>query len=462
MNHRFLFTCVAFMAASASVSAQSLSADVLQQLQQSYKAEGADKAIRNAIANNDLKALAVNLDNQKAMDTHFTYQVTTKGISNQKSSGRCWLFTGLNVMRAKAIARYDLPAFEFSQNYSFFFDQLEKANLFLQAILDTAQKPLDDKKVDWLLHNVLSDGGTFCGVSDVVLKYGLVPKDVMPETHSSENTKQMASLIILKLKEDALKLREMVAAGKKVAALQAEKVEMLKVVYRILALNLGVPPTEFDFVRKNAKGEVVETEHHTPQSFLEKYGDKDLLQHYVMLMNDPTRPYYKTYEIDLDRHTYDGQNWVYLNLPTEDIKQMAIESLKDNTAMYFSCDVGKELDSKRGLLDLKNYDYASLLGTSFGMDKKQRIATFASGSSHAMMLAAVDLKDGKPVKWMVENSWGATYGHNGYLIMTDEWFDEYMFRLVVEDKYVPTKIKDLFKQKPTLLPAWDPMFAPEE
>lgn len=462
MNHRFLFTCVAFMAASVSVSAQSLSADVLQQLQQSYKAEGADKAIRNAIANNDLKALAVNLDNQKAMDTHFTYQVTTKGISNQKSSGRCWLFTGLNVMRAKAIARYDLPAFEFSQNYSFFFDQLEKANLFLQAILDTAQKPLDDKKVDWLLHNVLSDGGTFCGVSDVVLKYGLVPKDVMPETHSSENTKQMASLIILKLKEDALKLREMVAAGKKVAALQAEKVEMLKVVYRILALNLGVPPTEFDFVRKNAKGEVVETEHHTPQSFLEKYGDKDLLQHYVMLMNDPTRPYYKTYEIDLDRHTYDGQNWVYLNLPTEDIKQMAIESLKDNTAMYFSCDVGKELDSKRGLLDLKNYDYASLLGTSFGMDKKQRIATFASGSSHAMMLAAVDLKDGKPVKWMVENSWGATYGHNGYLIMTDEWFDEYMFRLVVEDKYVPTKIKDLFKQKPTLLPAWDPMFAPEE
>ena len=462
MNHRFLFTCVAFMAASVSVSAQSLSADVLQQLQQSYKAEGADKAIRNAIANNDLKALAVNLDNQKAMDTHFTYQVTTKGISNQKSSGRCWLFTGLNVMRAKAIARYDLPAFEFSQNYSFFFDQLEKANLFLQAILDTAQKPLDDKKVDWLLHNVLSDGGTFCGVSDVVLKYGLVPKDVMPETHSSENTKQMASLIILKLKEDALKLREMVAAGKKVAALQAEKVEMLKVVYRILALNLGVPPTEFDFVRKNAKGEVMETEHHTPQSFLEKYGDKDLLQHYVMLMNDPTRPYYKTYEIDLDRHTYDGQNWVYLNLPTEDIKQMAIESLKDNTAMYFSCDVGKELDSKRGLLDLKNYDYASLLGTSFGMDKKQRIATFASGSSHAMMLAAVDLKDGKPVKWMVENSWGATYGHNGYLIMTDEWFDEYMFRLVVEDKYVPTKIKDLFKQKPTLLPAWDPMFAPEE
>ena len=450
MNHRFLFTCVAFMAASVSVSAQSLSADVLQQLQQSYKAEGADKAIRNAIANNDLKALAVNLDNQKAMDTHFTYQVTTKGISNQKSSGRCWLFTGLNVMRAKAIARYDLPAFEFSQNYSFFFDQLEKANLFLQAILDTAQKPLDDKKVDWLLHNVLSDGGTFCGVSDVVLKYGLVPKDVMPETHSSENTKQMASLIILKLKEDALKLREMVAAGKKVAALQAEKVEMLKVVYRILALNLGVPPTEFDFVRKNAKGEVVETEHHTPQCFLEKYGDKDLLQHYVMLMNDPTRPYYKTYEIDLDRHTYDGQNWVYLNLPTEDIKQMAIESLKDNTAMYFSCDVGKELDSKRGLLDLKNYDYASLLGTSFGMDKKQRIATFASGSSHAMMLAAVDLKDGKPVKWMVENSWGATYGHNGYLIMTDEWFDEYMFRLVVEDKYVPTKIKDLFKQKPTL------------
>ena len=246
-------------------------------------------------------------------------------------------------------------------------------------------------------------------------------------------------------------------------ALEKEKTTMLGTIYRMLVLNLGVPPTEFDYVRHDAKGNPVETEHHTPMSFLEKYGDKQLLTNYVMLMNDPSREYYKCYEIDYDRHRYDGKNWTYVNLPVEDIKEMAIASLKDSTMMYFSCDVGKFLNSERGLLDVKNYDYESLMGTTFGMDKKQRIQTFSSGSSHAMTLMAVDLnKDGKPVKWMVENSWGAASGYQGHLIMTDEWFNEYMFRLVVETKYVPAKVMELFKQKPVRLPAWDPMFAEEK
>ena len=198
-------------------------------------------------------------------------------------------------------------------------------------------------------------------------------------------------------------------------------------------------------------------------SFLEKYGDKNLLTNYVMLMNDPSREYYKCYEIDYDRHRCDGKNWTYINLPVADIKEMAIASLKDSTMMYFSCDVGKFLNSKRGLLDVNNYDYESLMGTTFGMDKKQRIQTFSSGSSHAMTLMAVDLdKDGKPLKWMVENSWGPQAGYQGHLIMTDRWFDEYMFRLVVETKYVPEKVKELLKQKPIRLPAWDPMFAEEK
>ena len=159
---------------------------------------------------------------------------------------------------------------------------------------------------------------------------------------------------------------------------------------------------------------------------------------------------------------YDGQNWVYLNLPMEKIKEMAIASIKDNTALYFSCDVGKFLDRPRGVADLKNFDYESLMGVSFGMDKKERILTHASGSTHAMTLIAVDLKDGKPVKWMVENSWGAASGYQGNIIMTDEWFNEYMFRLVVEKKYVPADVMAKMSQKPILLPAWDPMFAPEE
>ena len=466
MKKRFL-SVIVFSAALFSLQAQEgkggINADMLKQIQQSYQGTAADKALRNAISNNDIRKLSLNQENRQGMDTHFSIKVNSKGITDQKSSGRCWLFTGLNVMRSKTIAKYDLGSFEFSQVYSFFWDQLEKSNLFLQGIIDTAKSPLDDKTVEWLFQHPLSDGGTFTGVADIVSKYGLVPKEAMPETNSSENTSRMANLISLKLKEFGLQLRDMIAGGAKPAAVEKEKTAMLGTVYRMLVLNLGVPPTEFDYVRRDAKGNPVETERHTPMSFLEKYGDKQLLSNYVMLMNDPSREYYKCYEIDYDRHRYDGKNWTYVNLPVEDIKEMAIASLKDSTMMYFSCDVGKCLDSERGLLDVKNYDYGSLMGTTFGMDKKQRIQTFASGSSHAMTLMAVDLnKDEKPVKWMVENSWGAGSGYQGHLIMTDEWFDEYMFRLVVETKYVPAKVMELFKQKPIKLPAWDPMFAEEE
>lgn len=460
---------IAWMVLGAlSLSAQSqetggITPAMLQKIQKAYQGTPSDKALRNAIGNNDIRQLALNQENLKGLDTHFSIRVPSKGITDQMSSGRCWLFTGLNVMRAKAIARYQLPAFEFSEVYPFFWDQLEKANLFLQGMIDTAKKPLTDQTVEWLLKHPLSDGGTFTGVADIVSKYGLVPAEAMPETQSSSNTSRMAQLISLKLKEFGLELRERIAQGAKEEEVEAEKTQMLGTVYRMLVLNLGVPPTEFDFVRKDAAGNPVETEHHTPQSFLEKYGDVSLLQNYVMMMNDPSRDYYKIYEIDYDRHRYDGKNWTYVNLPADVIKEMAIASLRDSTMMYFSCDVAQQLNSKRGLLDVRNYDYESLMGVSFGMDKKERIQTFSSGSSHAMTLVGVDLdKEGKPVKWLLENSWGASSGWQGHLIMTDEWFDEYMFRLVVETKYVPEKILQLFEEKPVRLPAWDPMFAEEE
>ncbi len=466
MKKRFLAVFV-LSATLFSLQAQEkkggIGSDMLEQIKQSYEGTASDKALRNAISNNDIRKLSLNQENQTGMDTHFSIKVNSKGVTDQKSSGRCWLFTGLNVMRAKTLAQHNFQSFEFSQVYPFFWDQLEKANLFLQSMIDTGKSAIGDKTVQWLFQHSLSDGGTFTGVADLISKYGLVPKEVMPETNSSENTSRMANLISLKLKEYGLQLRNSVAEGVKPAALEKEKTAMLGNIYRMLVLNLGVPPTEFDYVRKDAKGNPLETEHHTPMSFLEKYGDKELLTNYVMLMNDPSREYYKCYEIDYDRHRYDGKNWTYVNLPIEAIKEMAITSLKDSTMMYFSCDVGKFLNSERGLLDVKNYDYESLMGTTFGMDKKQRIETFSSGSSHAMTLMAVDVNtEGKPVKWMVENSWGAGTGHQGHLILTDEWFNEYMFRLVVETKYVPAKVMELFEQKPIRLPAWDPMFAEEE
>ncbi len=454
---------VVLLCSSLGLAAQNgeggISEQMLERIRRGYQATPEQKAAKNALASNSIAALAVNADNLAMCDTHFSDRVVTRGITDQKSSGRCWLFTGLNVLRAKMIEKYDLPEFEFSQNYCSFYDLLEKSNLFLQAVIDTRALPLDDRKVEWLLKNPIGDGGQFTGVSNLIMKYGVVPKAAMPETYQSENTSQMATILKLKLREYALELR-----GVKPAAAAERKTEMLTEIYRILVECLGLPPAEFEWTRYDRQGEPVSTERYTPRSFYERYIGEDLEHNYVMIMNDPTREYGKVYEIEYDRHVYDGENWLYVNLPVERIKQMAIASIKDNTAMYFSCDVGKFLDRTKGTLDVANIDYESLFATSFPMDKKARIQTFASGSSHAMTLIAVDLDAaGKPRKWMVENSWGAASGYKGCLIMTDEWFDEYMFRLVVEKKYVPADVLRLLDEcEPVLLPAWDPMFAPEE
>ena len=432
---------------------------MLDRISRGYTASPEQKAVKNALASTSIATLAINGDNLAMCDTHFSHKVKTRGITDQKSSGRCWLFTGLNVLRAKMIERHNLSSFEFSQNYLSFYDLLEKSNLFLQAIIDTRPLPFDDRKVDWLFKHPIGDGGQFTGVSNLIMKYGAVPKSAMPETYQSNNTRHMRTILSLKLREYGLSLRT--AKSDKVAA--ALKVEQLTEIYRILVECLGVPPTEFEWTHRNRKGEVVSTERYTPKSFYDKYIGEDLEHNYIMVMNDPTREYGKVYEIEYDRHVYDGENWLYINLPIERIKEMAIASIKDNTAMYFSCDVGKFFDRAKGTLDLANFDYESLFGTTFPMTKQQRIQTYASGSSHAMTLIAVDLdKESKIRKWMVENSWGAKSGYKGNLIMTDEWFDEYMFRLVVERKYVPQDILDMLNQKPILLPAWDPMFAPEE
>ena len=460
---KFFTTTLLVITAISVVTAQKneggIDAKMLEKIKSGYTASAEQKAVKNALASTSIATLAINGDNLAMCDTHFSHRVKTKGVTDQKSSGRCWLFTGLNVLRAKMIDKHNLSQFEFSQNYLSFYDLLEKSNLFLQAVIDTRSLAFDDRKVDWLFAHPIGDGGQFTGVSNLVMKYGAVPKEAMPETYQSNNTRNMRTILSLKLREYGLALR----AAKSDKAASALKVEQLTEIYRILVECLGVPPTEFEWTHRNRKGEVISTERYTPKAFYDKYIGEELEKNYIMIMNDPTREYGKVYEIEYDRHVYDGENWLYINLPIERVKEMAIASIKDNTAMYFSCDVGKFLDRKKGTLDLANFDYESLFNTSFPMDKRERVMTHASGSSHAMTLIAVDLdKEGKPRKWMVENSWGAKSGYKGNLIMTDEWFNEYMFRLVVERKYVPQDILDMLNQKPILLPAWDPMFAPEE
>lgn len=425
----------------------------------SYAPTPGDKAIHNALASNPINKLATVNAGLADDNNYFSHKVTTKGISDQKSSGRCWLFTGLNVMRADMISRYNLPEFQLSQNYNSFWDLFEKSNLFLQSIIDCADSPMDDRRVEWLFRNPINDGGQFTGVVDIVSKYGVVPASVMPETAQSENTSTMRFLLGQKLREWGLKLRKMKADGKSPEDINKAKMDMMKEVYRFLALNLGTPPASFEWTRLNSKGEPVETRRFTPQEYYNEFIGADLKDGYVMLMNDPSRPFWEVYEIDLDRHVYDGENWKYVNVPIEVIKETAIKSLKDSTMLYFSCDVGKFLDRDKGRLDLNSYDYESLFGMSLPMTKAERISTGASASSHAMTLSGVDLdKDGKPKKWLVENSWGKG-PNNGYLVMTDDWMNEYLFRLVAEKGYVPKKVIDtLNKKKPILLPPWDILY----
>ena len=454
--------------ASLTVSAQTkdggITKQMLQQIEKQNVPTASDRALRNALAANSIDALAKNQQNAGALDTYFNIETKKQSITNQKSSGRCWMFSGMNVLRANFAKRTDSLKVTFSQDYLFFYDQLEKANLMLQGVIDTGKKPIDDQRVQFFFHHPLNDGGTFCGVADLTEKYGLVPTEVQPETYSAESTSRMSRIISSKLREQGLELRKMVNEGKKAKDIQQRKTEMLSEIYHMLVITLGEPVKEFTYAFRDKNGKALTpVKTYTPQSFYQEVVGEKLNGTFIMVMNDPRREYYKTYEVEYDRHTYDGHNWKYLNLPMEDIEQLAIASLKDGRKLYSSYDVGKQLDRKRGFADTENYDYESLFGTTFGMNKAERISTFDSGSTHAMTLTAVDLDaDGKPLKWKVENSWGSDSGHQGCIIMTARWFREYMFRLVVDKKYVSEKLLKDYDQKPIMVMPEDPLFQMDE
>ena len=465
MRKTFLLVAAALvLATSAQNKGGGLTTDMLNDIVKENKQLGDSRALSNAIAANAIDNVAKNHLHANALDTYFNVETQKQSITNQLSSGRCWMFSGFNVLRSDYTLKHDSVALELSQAYLFFYDQLEKANLMLQGVIDNAAKPMDDPRVQFFFRSPISDGGTFCGVADLTEKYGLVPREIMPESFSSDNTAKARQLIASKLREYGLQLRDMVAKKKSPASLKKAKVRMLAQIYHMLELTIGQPPQRFTYAFRNKEGRALTpVREWTPQSFYQEVVGRQLNGTFIMTMNDPRRPYYQTYEVELDRHTYDGHNWRYVNLPMDDIEQMAIAALKDGHKMYSSYDVGKQLDRKRGYADLENFDYGALFGTTFGMDKAQRISTFDSGSTHAMTLTAVDLDEqGKAMKWKVENSWGSDWGQKGCLIMTDRWFREYMFRLVVDKKYVPENILRAAEQQPIMVMPEDPLFLPDE
>ncbi len=457
MIKKTLLMAIAFIVVS-QLQSQTLSMDDIKNMSTALQNNTEKTALTNAISNNAIKKLAVNRENVGQVNFYINTKVETKGISNQKSSGRCWMYTGLNVLRAKVIEKYQLDDFQFSHNYLFFYDQLEKANLFYNGMIETASLPLNDRKVEWLLKNPIGDGGQWTGIVDLISKYGLVPESAMPETYQSENTSMMSRLIRRKIREDGMALRKLGQSRMTKARVLEKKNEKLTEIYQMLAYSLGEPPSTFTWQYKDTDNNISDPKEYTPQEFFNEVLNINL-NDYVMIMDNPTLEYGKLYEIEYDRHMQEGGNWKYINVDVDKIKKYAIKSLQANEGMYFSCDVGKQLESNKGFLDVNNYDYASLFGVDFNMDKKTRIQTFESGSTHGMALMGVNIiGENEADKWLLENSWG-NKGHNGHLIMTDEWFDEYMFRLVIDKRFLDAETLDILEQEPIMLPPWDPMFS---
>lgn len=436
----------------------SISSDLLDRLAQEYESNPQNKIMQRAIIKNGIRDVSINHEPIIDMQYTFSHEIETGEITAQKSSGRCWLFAGLNTLRLAVMRKLNLETFEFSQNYAMFWDKLEKANYFLESILETAEEDVDGRLVMWLLGAPVNDGGQWDMFVNILEKYGAVPKHVMPETFQSSNTGIMNYLLTLKLREDAARLREAFRAGQSMDELRAMKEKMLGEVYRILCRSLGTPPQCFDFEYRDREKQFHRDANLTPLDFLHKYVDVKL-DDYVSVINAPTadKPYGRMYTVQYLGNVRGGRNVLYLNVDIQTLKQAALAQLMDGEPVWFGCDVGKMMDRESGIMDMGMFDYGSALDVQFGLNKAERLDYRESAMSHAMVFTGVNVVDGRPVRWKVENSWGKEPGHEGFFIMSDAWFDEYLYQVVVNKKYLSPELLEALQQEPIQLKPWDPM-----
>ena len=413
----------------------------------------------NAATRTDVRKVAMNWDAFRDIDHTFSDKVSGQmKATSQMRSGRCWGFAGLNLLRVYLGRKYKLKNFEFSQNYFIFFDKLEKANYFLENIIETVEQSIDSRLVMHLLSSPVQDGGQWDMFVNLLKKYGTVPKKVMAESHQSSNTAQMNKLVTRKLREFALQLREASSKGKTPSELRTMKDDMMSTIYQMLCISLGTPPEKFDWSIRNKKDKFQSFTDLTPQKFYKEHVGINL-DDFVCLINDPRSftEYNKTYTVEYLGNVSGGNIIRYLNLETDELRKYTIKSIKANDPVWFGCDVGKFFTRQFGVMDMNLFEFDRFYGTTFSMNKAQRLEYGDSVMTHAMLFTGVDLKDKKPTKWRVENSWGTDHGEKGFDIMTDPWFDQFMYEVVIHKKHLTKKIIDMYNMKPIGLPPWDPM-----
>jgi len=417
------------------------------------------KISMNAATRTDVRKVAMNWDAFRDIDHTFSDKVSGEmKATSQMRSGRCWGFAGLNLLRVYLGRKYKLKNFEFSQNYFIFFDKLEKSNYFLENIIETVEQPIDSRLVMHLLSSPVQDGGQWDMFANLLKKYGTVPKKVMAESHQSSNTAQMNKLVTRKLREFALQLREASSKGKTPLELRTMKDDMMSTIYQMLCISLGTPPEKFDWSIRNKKDKFQRFTDLTPQKFYKEHVGIDL-DDFVCLINDPRSftEYNKTYTVEYLGNVSGGNIIRYLNMETDELRKYTIKSIKADDPVWFGCDVGKFFTRQFGVMDMNLFEFDRFYGTTFSMNKAQRLEYGDSVMTHAMLFTGVDLKDKKPTKWRVENSWGADHGEKGFDIMTDPWFDQFMYEVVVHKKHLTKKIIDMYNMEPIGLPPWDPM-----
>ena len=427
-----------------------------------FEADPRNRVALNAVTKTPVKNVAMNRAAVVRQNHTFSHVVKAGASTSQNSSGRCWMFAGLNLFRTTAAQNMNLEDFELSQNYLFFWDKLERANYFLETMLETRDEPTDGRLIAWLVAQPIQDGGQWDMFVNLVKKYGVVPKDAMPETDSSGSTGVMNDRVTTKLREFAARLRQAhQSGGASLGKLRAQKTAMLEEIYRMLAIHLGEPPTEFLWQWRDKDKEFHRDGIVTPTEFYRKHVNLDL-DGMVCLIHCPqeTTPYNTLYTIENLGNIVGGQIVRYLNVEMGVLKTAAATQVKDGKPVWFGCDVGKEFDRDLGLMDVDLYDYEGIYGTKFGLTKAGRLDYGASQMTHAMVFTGVDLDENdRPRKWRVENSWGDKGGDKGFMVMTDAWFDEYNYEVVVEKKYVSDDLLKILDTDPVHLPPWHPMGA---